>query len=175
MTWGKKNSTKKPASGGIILFLLAGLLLGGALKLFVLDILEVSGASMESAIAEGSLIPVWKLAYGIPAPLGSSLLVQWAAPKRGDVVAFVYEGKMMIKRCIAVGGDALEYDADSGYTLRVLSSRIPLSEHQYQRLKRSSAVPEGMIFAVGDNYMESIDSRNFGFVYAHDILGKVLR
>ena len=53
-------------------------------------------------------------------------------------------------------------------------NKISLSESQYQRIKYSSYVPEGMILAIGDNYSESIDSRDYGFVSTKNILAKVM-
>ncbi|WP_187152270.1 signal peptidase I, partial [Treponema endosymbiont of Eucomonympha sp.] len=91
-----------------------GLCLGAAIKLFVFDIVLVSGASMEQSLHKGELIPVYKLASGVAKPFGAELLVSWASPKRGDVVVFMVRGVPVIKRCVALAGDALEYESDSG-------------------------------------------------------------
>ncbi|WP_238579887.1 signal peptidase I [Treponema endosymbiont of Eucomonympha sp.] len=174
----KKTHTMK---GGAYMLIAFGLCLGAALKLFVFDIVLVSGASMEQSLHKGELIPVYKLAYGVAKPFGAELLVRWASPKRGDVVVFIVRGAPVIKRCVALAGDALEYSSDSGHSVRVTDAahsralEIPLSERQYQQMKYSSAVPDGTLFAVGDNYRESVDSRDYGFVLVQRTLGKALR
>ncbi len=156
------------------LIVCVGIFIGVVLKLFVVDFLHVSGRSMMPSINDGETIVVNKLAYGIVKPYGESLLVQWAAPKEGDVVIYLYKDKIVVKRCIAVSGDLLEYSANQLYTLKINGNDIPLNEIQYNNLKGSECVPDGYILAVGDNYDESIDSRTYGFVSTKNILGKVL-
>lgn len=158
----------------LIFVLCVGLAAGLILKLFVIDILHVSGRSMMPAIQDGDTLFVNKLAFGIITPYGEKLLVQWAEPKRGDVVIYLYDNKIVVKRCVAVAGDSLEYSEDSGYIVRVGDSKISLTQEQFDRMKSSQSVPEGYIFAVGDNYAESVDSRSYGFVSIKNILGKVL-
>ncbi|MDR3285002.1 MAG: signal peptidase I [Treponema sp.] len=171
-------AAKKKLSAGV--FILAGIALGIFVKLFVLDILIVSGTSMESTLEDGNLLAVNKLAYGFVKPFGGELLCGWAAPKQGDVIIYLYENKIVVKRCAAVAGDDLAFFSDGQYSLTIRgpdlpeSVSIPLTEHQYQRIKYSPSVPEGMVLAVGDNYQNSIDSRDYGFVPVKNVLGKGL-
>jgi signal peptidase I len=159
---------------------LAGIVLGVGIKLFAADILRVSGNSMEPAIREGSHIVVSKLRYGFSLPFSPRLLVQWGAPKTGDVVIYVYKGKTVVKRCAAVEGDGLAFSGaqgaqeDSAYTVAVNGKLFRLTETQYRRFSHTAAVPRGFIFAVGDNEAESVDSRQYGFVSVRNIVGKVL-
>lgn len=129
---------------------------------------------MLPAIEDGSTLIVNKLAYGLNIPYGNKLLVQWAKPKAGDIVIYLYNNKIVVKRCVATAGTPLEYSTDPVYTLHVSENDITLSESQYQNLKASESVPEGYLLAIGDNYDESVDSRNYGFVSTRNILGKVL-
>jgi signal peptidase I len=163
----------------------AGIALGLALKLFAADIRLVSGPSMEPAITEGERIFILKLAYGIALPFSSELLVLWAAPKKNDVVVYIYDNKTVVKRCAAVEGDAVKADIvfsqeDYGlrrvprYQINMNGQAYPLSEAQYHRFKDAGAVPAGMIFTVGDNLEESVDSRHYGFVSVRNMLGKVI-
>ncbi|MBO5235629.1 MAG: signal peptidase I [Spirochaetaceae bacterium] len=170
MTTQKNNKNHLPP----IMFLVLGLIVGILLKLFVFDILVVEGTSMEPAITEGNKICAFKLAYGIVKPFGDELLIQWAEPKVGDIILYFYNNRAVIKRCVAVAGMSLDFSDDSEYTLFVGENKISLSESQYQRIKYSSYVPEGMILAIGDNYSESIDSRDYGFVSTKNILAKVM-
>ena len=153
---------------------MTGLIIGIFLKLFVIDILHVSGISMEPSIHDNSVVFVNKLAYGLILPQSAKLAFQWAKPHYGDVVIFLYNNRIVVKRCDAVGGEHLDYLTDSGYSLRVGKRKIPLTEEQYFRLKNSRRVPDGYILAIGDNYGQSIDSRYYGFIPVNNVLGKVI-
>ncbi|MBQ4498262.1 MAG: signal peptidase I [Spirochaetaceae bacterium] len=155
-------------------FVLVGIGIGVFLKLFIFDILKVEGTSMEPALKPGSHLIENKLAYGIINPLGSTFLLQWAEPKNGDIVLYYYNNHIVVKRCIALQNEPLEIIGDSEYILKVNQKSIPLTEQQYLNLKDIKKVPEGRILAVGDNYIESVDSRDYGFVSTANVLGKAL-
>ena len=156
-----------------VIFLIT-LLIAFLIKLFVLDIVLVSGTSMLPNIKDGQTIFINKLAYGIVRPFSSSFLVQWDSPKENDVVIYLYNDKMVVKRCVATEFTPLEFSQNTEYSMKVNEKIIPLKEEQYQRIKNSFFVPEGMVLAIGDNYAESVDSRNYGFVSVKNVIGKVL-
>ena len=52
---------------------------------------------------------------------------------------------------------------------------FPLSEEQYENMRTIDSVPAGMILAIGDNSVSSIDSRNYGFIPVKNILGKAIK
>lgn len=158
----------------IFAFFFAGITAGLLIKFFILDFLHIQGKSMEPTFKEGDVVPVLKAAYGLDVPFGDSTFVQWKYPEVGDVVIYMIDGHMVIKRCAAVGGCILDYSFDSGYTLRAGDLLIPLTVDQYHLMKDSTSVPEGTILALGDNYSDSVDSRKYGFVPVKNILGKVL-
>ena len=106
----KDSGAKK---GSVFKFILAGLVLGLILKFFVIDILHVSGASMEPTINSGDLVPVNKLCYGLVKPFGDSLLFKWGKVKQGDVIIYMYDNNLVVKRCAAAENTPLEYSSDS--------------------------------------------------------------
>lgn len=176
------DSRSCPRPFPLVAVVAVSLAVGAVLKLFVVDILHVSGRSMMPSIADGERIVVNRLAYGVAAPFGDSLAFCWAEPRRGDVVIYLYNDKIVVKRCVAVGGDPLsaefcmELPPDSQYTLRICGGgcEVPLSEPQYLALRGVGSVPDGYILAVGDNYRESVDSRTYGFVATRSVLGRVV-
>ena len=151
----------------ILPLILTGIAIGTLIKFFIFDFLRVSGSSMENTIHDNSVICVSKISFGIALPFSNSLIVQWKEPKRNDI-------KIVVKRCVAVAGDSLDYSADSQYILFTGGNEIALTAEQYDCMKNSAVVPEGYVLAIGDNYSQSIDSRTYGFVPVKNILGKVL-
>ena len=157
-----------------VFFIFLGVLIGIFLKVFIFDISLVSGTSMEPTIRDGDKVFINKLAYGIVTPFGDNLLCSWKEPQKGDIVLYIYDNKPVIKRVVATEFENLEYSFDNGYSMIIDDVTIPLSEGQYQRIKYDKFVPENTVFCVGDNYLESVDSRDYGFVFVESILGKVL-
>ncbi len=143
-------------------------------KLFALDIMRVSGPSMLPALEQGSFVVEFKLAWGIPVPFANRYIARWGVPEAGDVVIYPILGRYVIKRCVAGAGAPLEFSNEGGYSVRAGDRVIPLNEGQYRKLCGTARVPDGMIFALGDNMNESRDSRDYGFVSADSVRGKVV-
>ncbi len=162
------------------IYIFAGILLAILVKFFVFDIYKVQGTSMEKKFHSGQFIFVNKFSYGLVNPFQNKILLQWKNPKENDIVLFVHNGTLVVKRCAAVAGDLLEYSTDRDYNLLIkdesgfVKKIIPLTEIQYHSMKGNFFVPEGTILAVGDNYLDSVDSRNYGFVPVANIIGKVI-
>ncbi|MBE6354368.1 signal peptidase I [Treponema sp.] len=144
------------------------------LKLFVIEFYKISGISMEPAIHTGSTVTVSKISYGLVIPFSDRTLFNWSRPERNDIIVYMYDNRMIIKRCVATAGDTLEYSYNSGYNLKVNGLTVPLSKQQYENLKNNTSVPENTVFALGDNFAISSDSRNYGFVPVNNVLGRVL-
>ena len=155
------------------------------IKYTIFDIRRISGHSMEPALSDGQLVFIWKLAYGIPSFAANRYVCRWAAPEAGDVVLYYKDGRYVAKRCVKTEGEALEfvlntYGTYGSYAALKLNDRdIPLSRVQLRNLggflpKDAQKVPSGFILAIGDNAAQSRDSRDYGFVAAVSICGKLL-
>ena len=71
-----------------------------ALKIFIIDIMLAEGQSMFPSIKPGTVLLVCKTYYGIRLPGSTGYLVQWKAPKEGDIVVFYTPyGDIAVKRC----------------------------------------------------------------------------
>lgn len=154
--------------------ILAGLAIGCILRFFVFDVLYVSGKSMSPSLKEGEWVVLNKLAYGLFNPFERNYLIRWDSPEKDDIVIFPMNNRYVIKRCVAVGGEALEFSHGREYSLTVGTKNILLIESQYQRLKHAEYVPFDMVFVLGDNPEFSTDSRDYGFLSVDDIRGRVL-
>ncbi len=158
----------------IFCLILIGIAIGCILRFFVFDVMYVSGDSMFPALKEGDLVVLNKLAYGVINPLGREYVFRWGTPAEDDIVIFPMNNRYVIKRCIAAGGETLEFSGGTGYSVRVGNKSIPLTESQYQRLKHAEYVPSDMIFVLGDNPAASTDSRDYGFLSVDNIRGKIV-
>jgi len=143
-------------------------------KLWIFDFIYVSGPSMKPTLPHGTFAIEYKLAWGIPVPFMNSYLVRWAKPGTGDIVIYPWMDRYVVKRCVATEGLPLVFSVENGYSILIGGRAVPLTEAQYQKLKSAKEVPEGMIFALGDNMAESRDSREYGFVSLDSIRGKIL-
>jgi signal peptidase I len=112
------------------------------------------GASMSPTYPSGS-VAIAKRFRGTPQP--------------GDVVVLKTDRGKIVKRIAYIGGDKVPQvrvigkwmDASPFFVERAKSSPIA----QYREIK----VPAGHIYVLGDNYAESEDSRNFGFLPVESI------
>ncbi len=135
---------------------------------FALRIIQVEGESMEKTLYQGQRLIVWGAGY---------------TPERGDVVivdSYTSYGRPLVKRVIALGGDTVDIDFDTG-TVQVNGEVLEepyLSEPTWLSydVDFPITVPEGTVFLMGDNRNNSLDSRSskVGCIDNRDILGKVL-
>ncbi len=138
------------------------LLIALLLNMFVVQPTKVRGQSMEPTLHSDEYLLVEKISYRL------------RAPRRGDVVVFKYprdESENYIKRVIAVPGETVEIVSGKVYV-----NGQALVEPYLLQLPRESMpatrVTEGRLFVLGDNRLNSNDSRAFGMVDASEIVGR---
>jgi signal peptidase I len=144
--------------GSIIPAVLIALLL----NLFIVQPTKVRGESMEPTLRTDQYLLVEKISYRLH------------QPQRGDVVVFKYprdEAENFIKRIIAVPGDTVEIVSGHVYI-----DGQPIVEPYLLQLPRDSMqatmIPEGKLFVLGDNRVNSNDSRAFGMVSMDEVMGR---
>lgn len=170
----REEIIKKKKSSNYFRCAALGILLAAILKIFAFDFFRVKGLSMSPKIQDGQIIFVNKLAYGLVNPFTAEIFLRWKNPQEDDIILYLYENSWVIKRCVAIEGAPLEYFEDSEYNLIVGDKKISLSSIQFHKMRLSEKIPSGYVLAIGDNYALSYDSRNYGFVPAKNIVGKVM-
>lgn len=159
------------------IIILTGVFLAILCKLFIFEFLTISGQSMTPNIKNNQKIIINKIAYGIQKPLKGEFLFQWSSPKKNDVVIFLHNNKIVVKRCILIQGESLEFLYDEQYNYYYIQTgerKIEITREQKKRFENCTKVPEGYVFVVGDNDKYSIDSRDYGFVSVKNITGRVI-
>lgn len=136
-----------------------------------LSLVKVQGPSMIPSYADGQVLFVNRLAYGIQGPIIGDYLWIWKAPVLGDPVVLRRPGSSswVVKRVVGLPGMPLVVE---DHQLRVGTRVAPLSPAQEYWIKAVSQVPEGSLFVLGDNQDRSQDSRDWGFVPIHDVVGR---
>jgi signal peptidase I len=100
--------------------------------------------------------------------------------ERGDIIAFYYNNKILVKRVIANPGDWVDICPETG---NVSVNGVLLEEPYLQEKSFGDAdielpyqVPDGKIFVMGDHRSTSVDSRHtaVGCVAEEQIVGKIV-
>jgi len=126
-------------------------------------VLQIYGTSMEPTLGEGQIVVALK---------GSEF-------QRGDIVAFYYGNKLLVKRYIAGPGQWVNIDSDGNvYVDGELLQEDYLTEKALGEcnIELPYQVPEEKHFLMGDHRSTSLDSRNtaVGCVAEEQIVGRIV-
>ena len=129
----------------------------------LLPVLQIAGTSMEPSLKDGDIV----------------LLAKTSKLERGDLCAFYYSNKILIKRVIGLPGDYIWIDKDG--TVYVNNEELDepyVSEKALGEcdMEFPYQVPENSYFMLGDQRATSIDSRSsvIGCVPKDQLIGRLL-
>lgn len=127
-----------------------------------LPILQVTGTSMSPTLQEGQVLMASK---------GHDF-------KTGDVIAFYYNNKILVKRVIAMPGDWVNISEDGTVYVNDIAIDEPYLKEKALgdcNIELPYQVPESKIFVMGDNRRVSLDSRNtaIGCISEEQVVGRI--
>ncbi len=156
------------------IFILASVLTVLFCVMVVITPCNISGSSMNNTYQDKDKVLIWSLLYNVD---------------NDDVIVFdsknyvnsYNESKFYIKRAVGVEGDIVEYDPSTNYIYinKIYIETISMSDYKNitKNLKNDSAysftIPSDKVLVMGDNRINSTDSRVFGLIDEKDIIGKV--
>lgn len=135
---------------------------------FVFRLVDVDGLSMYETLHDHDKVFVTSLLY---------------EPHDGDIVVISHGqeyNKPIIKRVIATAGQTIKIDYDKGHVIVdgvIIDEPYIREAMEYKEVFDNpipDVVPEGMVFVMGDNRNNSLDSRSqrVGLINKDDIIGK---
>ena len=133
------------------------------ISMLVMPVLQIVGESMTPSITNGEIVVALK---------GSGF-------EKGEIIAFYYNNKILVKRVIASAGEWVNIDENGNVFINGTPLNEPyLVEKAYgdTNIELPYQVPDGKIFVMGDHRATSADSRNTAVDCVSDeqIVGKVL-
>jgi len=128
-----------------------------------LPVLQIYGSSMTPSLQDGEIV----------------FSVKTRDMEQGDIIAFYYNNKILIKRVIAGSGDWVNMEEDGTVYVNDRELDEPyLLEKSFGEadIEFPYQVPDGKLFVMGDHRATSADSRHsvVGCVAPDQIVGKIM-
>jgi len=128
-----------------------------------MPVLQITGASMTPTLIDGQFVVAMKTDEFEP----------------GDITAFYYNNKILIKRVIASAGDWVNIEEDGDVYINGILLEEPYIKEKALgecNIELPYQVPDGKVFVMGDDRAVSLDSRTtaVGPVSSEQVLGRVV-
>lgn len=158
----RRGTYYRQALRGTVSVLLVVAAIAVLITTLFLPILQISGDSMTPTLEHNEIV----------------VLLKTKKFERGDLIGFYYQGKILLKRVIALPDDEVVIDADGNVYVNGEVLDEPYVTEKVLgdcNLEFPYKVPGTSYFVMGDRRSNSVDSRNstVGAISREDIIGKV--
>lgn len=129
----------------------------------LMPVLQIYGSSMTPTLVDGDIV----------------LTLKTSEFEHGDIVAFYYNNKILVKRVIATSGEWVDITPEGDVYVNDNLIDEPYLEEKALgdcNIELPYQVPESRVFVMGDHRSVSVDSRNtaVGCVAEEQIVGKLV-
>ncbi len=125
------------------------MIIGITISLWNFRIYQVDGQSMEPTLRDNQYVLVCRVCH----------------VEKNDVAVFTNpDGKLTIKRIFATKKDQVKI-SDSKLMLNNVLTELPIE---------NLITNNGDYYMIGDNYLNSVDSRKYGWINQENIVGRVI-
>ncbi len=133
------------------------------IKIFIVTPVKVNGTSMIDTLHDKDIMILNKISY------------RFNDIKRFDIVVVDDKEELIIKRVIGLPGEYIEYKDNKLYVngkyIKEKFSHKDTDDFSIEELE-ATEIPDNCYFVLGDNRVNSKDSRVIGFIPKEQILGK---
>lgn len=128
-----------------------------------LPVLEIFGSSMTPTFNDGDIV----------------FSVKTEKMEQGDIIAFYYNNKILVKRVIAISGSWVDLASDGTVfvdNVQQVENYITDKSYGDADIDFPYQVPDGKVFVMGDHRATSVDSRHsaVGCIGADQVVGKIV-
>ncbi|EOT40575.1 signal peptidase I [Enterococcus columbae] len=146
-----------------LIFLLAVVALAVLLAQTIFPVMQTLGNSMAPTLQQGDTL----------------VAVKTSKLHKGDLVAFYFNNRLLVKRVIGLPGDTVDIDKKGQVTVNGKALKEPYVKNLVKgevNIKLPFEVPQERYFVLGDDRETTIDSRNsiVGTVAPDQLVGKVV-
>jgi len=133
-------------------------------KLFIFSPVRVTGPSMQPTLHYKDIMILDKISY------------RFTDIERFDIVVVRHQNEFLIKRVIGLPGEEVEYIDNTlyinGKEVKEQFKHAATDDFNLKRAMGKQVVPKNNYFVLGDNRIDSLDSRAIGFISRDQIQGK---
>lgn len=191
--WARRSQRPSYNAWSCLLWLSISILL---VRCFFWEVYTTSGPSMSPTIPSHSTVVVNKQAYGWMMPVFHYRNTLSAA-RHNEIIAFQHNKDVWVKRVVARPGDVISFSSagwsvngrlvaadrgganwfdHGGFDPLSATSSISATHLRSQWSQHGTweiIIPRGFVFVLGDNTLQSTDSRSVGLVPMSTVIGRV--